>query len=106
MADKRAIGGAPVPIRSHLAPRERSAPPDAIVDALRASLRATGVYVRLLIDRIELACTTDLLRLDGVPADALAQLTAASEALQGRADCALGMLADVMRHSVSDEHHR
>lgn len=82
-----------------------------MVRELSASLRAADVYVRLLIDRMELASTTGLLPLDGVPADALAQLTAASEAFQSGADRTLGHLdpglaqtaravADLMREGV------
>lgn len=116
MSDKPSINRAPVPIRSGAASSE---PPEAIVRDLRASLRATDVYVRLLLDRIELACTSDLVRLDGVPADALAQLTGASEALQGGASRALshidphlartaGAVADLMRRgaNASDERQR
>lgn len=91
MPDEPTIHAAPVPIRPHTA-RELSPPPESVVRKLQASLRATEVYVRILIDRIELARTSDLVRLDGVPTDALVQLTAVSDTLQGGADRTLGHL--------------
>jgi hypothetical protein len=84
MPDEPTTNAAPVPIRPHAA-REPVAPPEPVVQRLQASLRATEMYVRTLIDRIELARISDLVRLDGVPTDMLVQLAAVSDALQSGA---------------------
>jgi hypothetical protein len=84
MPDEPTTNAAPVSIRPWTAP-EPVAPPELVVQRLQASLRATEMYVRTLIDQIELARISDLVRLDGVPTDLLVQLTAVSDALQGRA---------------------
>jgi hypothetical protein len=89
MPDEPTSNAAPVPIRPHVV-REPSPPPASVVRTLHASLRATEVYVRILIDRIELARLGDLVQLDGLPTDAIVQLTAFSDALQGGAHRALG----------------
>ncbi|HZV74070.1 MAG TPA: hypothetical protein VFF79_10175 [Conexibacter sp.] len=60
-----------------------------LVQQVRASLRAADVYARVLSDRFELACTTDPHLLDGVPADLLPHLIAASDAFQDGARHAL-----------------
>jgi hypothetical protein len=83
---------APVPIRPRRVLGDPPAPPERIVRELRASLCASDVYAGLVIDRLALACTTSLLRLDGVPVHAIAQLTAASEAFQTGADRVLAHL--------------
>jgi hypothetical protein len=58
-----------------------------VVRNLRSSLRATSEYLALAIDRLELACRPSAtLTLDGVPADPIVQLAAASEAFQCAAD--------------------
>jgi hypothetical protein len=111
MPDEPIIDAVPVPIRSRPG-LEGLAPPQAVVRELHASLRATAEYVRVLIDRIELAESSDLVRLDGVPANVLVQLTAHANALQRGADSALdrldpnlarsvGAVADLARQSAS-----
>jgi hypothetical protein len=52
------------------------------VHSARSSLRATVVYATALSDRFELACTSELELLDGIPADFLLHLVAVSEAFQ------------------------
>jgi hypothetical protein len=110
MSDKRAMDSpAPVPIRPTIS--SSGPPPDLIVRQTLASLRAADVYIRLLIDRIELARSSDLVQLDGVPVATLVRLTAASEALQDGADRTLAdiapdlaarteVVADLARQSV------
>ena len=111
MTDEPIPDDPPVPIRYRREP-EGAAPPAGAVRGLYASLRATAEYVRVLIDRIELAGSSDLVRLDGVPAAALVQLTACSDALQRGADVTLDHLdpqlartmaavADLARQSAS-----
>jgi hypothetical protein len=85
MPDQPITTSAPLPMRSRLE-RATAGPPESAIHAAHASLRATEAYVRVLIDRIELARTSDLVRLDRVPADALVRLTAVSDALQDGAD--------------------
>ena len=89
MTDQPIPEDAPVPIRSRRPGLEESAPPQGVVRGLHASLRATAEYVRVLIDRIELAESSDLVRLDSVPAQALVQITVRSDALQRDVDRAL-----------------
>jgi hypothetical protein len=91
MSDEPIPDAAPVLIGRRGTP-DGPPPAQSVVDALHASLRASEVYVRVLIDRVELARTSDLVRLDRMPADALVQLTALSDALQGGADRALRQL--------------
>lgn len=113
MTDEPSTHTAPVPIRSHAGPRERLTPAAAVVQELRASLRTAEVYTQVLISRIELACASDLVRLDTVPVDAMVRLTLAAEAFQQRADRILKYIdhglaqaaqinADLARQSVGD----
>ena len=88
MSEKPTPENTPIPIRRHGDPVLSQ----TIVQDALASLRATEVYVGILIDRIELACASDLIVLEGVPAESLIQLTASSQALQGRANRALGQM--------------
>jgi len=90
MTDEPIPHAEPLPLRPSAA---RGAPPPAwVVRRLLASLRATEVYVRLLVDRIELARTSGLVQLGGVPANVLVQLADASDVLRERADHTLGRL--------------
>lgn len=91
MPDEPNTNSAPLPLRPRRE-QQAAAPPESTVHAAHTSLRATETYVRTLIDRIELARTSRLVRLDGVPADALVQVTAVSDALQDGADRVLGHL--------------
>lgn len=75
---------------------EPPAPPAAIVRELRASLRASDVYVSLVIDRLELASASDPRPLERVPSDAVVQLSAASEALQAGATRILAHLSPTL----------
>jgi hypothetical protein len=80
--------------------RSRRTPPARIVDDARASLRAADMYVRVLIDRIDLSCTSDLAGLGEVSADDLARLAAASDAFVREADRTLAHLhPDVARNA-------
>lgn len=92
MSDEPITDAAPVPIRPGTA-SETSPPPESVVRNLHASLRATEVYLRVLIDRIELSLTSDLVRLDAVPPDALLRLTTVSDSFHGDADLVLGHLS-------------
>jgi hypothetical protein len=116
MPDEPTTNAAPVPIRPHTAGEPSAPPPEFVVRRLQASLRATEMYVRIMIDRIELARISDLVRLDGAPTDALVQLTAISDALQSGANRTLGHLdprlarkmaavADLARRSASGRDH-
>lgn len=107
MSDEPITDSAPVPMRPSRGPNA-PAPPEAVVRAVHASLRATEAYVRVLVDRIEMSRTSDLVRLDGVPADALVRLAAISDALQDGADRVLHQLdvrlAQKMRDIADLEH--
>jgi hypothetical protein len=87
MSDDPIIETAPLPLRR--AAPEASPPPESVVRELHASLRATEVYVGVLIDRIELARTSGLVQLDGVPADVFVKLIGISNTLQTGAGSAL-----------------
>ncbi len=78
---------------------------------MRASLQATHAYATLLTNQLELACTSDLVDLDRLPADALARLTVASDSFQAHAEHVMAhfgasiaenarAMADVMRAHV------
>lgn len=74
------------------ASRRATAPPDAVVREACASLHATEVYVRLLLNRLELAATSDLVTLDGVDASVLVRVTSAGDRLRDMADRALACI--------------
>jgi hypothetical protein len=90
----------PVPIRRADRARRHREPPSEIVHDVRASLRATDVYVRFLIDRLELALTSDLVHLDGVPDDALVRLLAASDAFRDGAGSTLAHISPDLAQSA------
>lgn len=54
--------------------------PSTLVGELRASLRATDAYLRVLTERLELACATDPTQLTALHADFLIHVIAASDA--------------------------
>lgn len=61
---------------------DASGPPQRLIHAAQASLRAAVVYATTLSDRFELACAFDPAQLDGVPPDLLVHLEAVSDAFQ------------------------
>jgi hypothetical protein len=90
----------PVPIRRADRARLHREPQQQIVHDVRASLRATDVYVRFLIDRLELALTSDLVHLDGVPDEALVRLLAASDAFRDGAGRTLAHISPDLAQSA------
>jgi len=90
MSDEPIIETAPVPLQR--AAPEASPPPESVVRELHASLRATEVYIGVLSDRIEMARTSALVQLDGVPADVFIKLIGISNTLQHEAHSALAHL--------------
>lgn len=57
-------------------------PPGRLIQAVRASLRATVVYATALSDRFEVACASEPAQLYDIPPDLLLHLAAVSEAFQ------------------------
>lgn len=70
----------PISIRPRLA-EKGPLRPLGVLGNLRASLRASEVYVCVLLDQIELASATDSGPLDRMPTTALKDLTAISDTL-------------------------